>query len=82
MLHGLEHGSVSDDAQPWLDAVLRHERSTVTEAEALLFYAMLLELRLESLNDSAGTFLLRIKRLAEHGALAAVGAPLTGSLSS
>ncbi len=75
VLQGIAQGFVPEVAQSWLAGVLKHERSPMTEAEALPFFAMLLELRHESLTDPTRTFPLRIKRLAERQALLSVDAP-------
>jgi integrase len=69
VLQGIEQGYAPEDADAWLTAMLGAQRSRVTEGEALPFFAMLLELRHESLTDSTRTFPLRVRRLAERRAL-------------
>ncbi len=74
VLHGIENHHVPECAEPWLSAMLGKHRCPVTVGEALPFIAMLMELRHESHTDSARTFPLRVKRLAERRALLAIGA--------
>lgn len=77
VLQGIEQGYIPEDAEPWLSAMLGEQRSTVTEGEALPFFAMLLELRYESLTDSTRTFPLRVRRLTERRALLPANTPHT-----
>ncbi len=75
--HGIARGYVAEDAEDWIARVLRHDRSPATEGEALPFYAMLLDLQVESLTDLTRTFPLRVKRLGERRALIAIDVPAT-----
>jgi integrase len=72
---GIESGYVPDWAQSWLDS-LPYDRSHAGDGEALAFLAMLLDLYHESLTDLTRAFPLRVKRLGERRALAAIDAPL------
>lgn len=78
VLDGIARGYVPEDAEDWIGRMLGRERSVVAEAEALPFYAMLLELQHESLTDSTRTFPLRVKRLAARRALLGLDATPAG----
>ena len=82
VLDGIAKGYIPEDAEHWIARMLGPERSSVTEAEALPFFAMLLELRHESLADSTRTFPLRVRRLAERRALVAIDVPLVSAAAA
>lgn len=76
VLQGIAKGYIADAAEQWLPTVLRKlgvPHTPVSEAEALPFLAMLLELHHEALTDTSRAFPLRVQRLAERRALLAAG---------
>lgn len=81
VLQGIGSGYVPDWAQGWLDS-LPYDRSPAGDGEAMAFLGMLLDLYHESLTDLTRTFPLRVKRLGERRALAALDAPLVEAPAS